>query len=86
MLTDFDITTIYEPAIYKMWEPRCLTILWASTAGYNDSLMLPFTFHGVGYIFPANESVRIDAMDNFLFPARNKPRKGFIYATSRHCM
>jgi hypothetical protein len=27
-----DLTTIYEPIVYKMWEPRRLTTLWASRA------------------------------------------------------
>jgi hypothetical protein len=36
-----NITAISEPIIYKMWEPRRLTNLWASTANYRDS----FTFY-----------------------------------------
>jgi hypothetical protein len=35
------LTAICEPIVYKMWEPRRLTILRASTACYRDS----FTFH-----------------------------------------
>jgi hypothetical protein len=27
-----NLTTICEPIVYKMWEPRRLTTLWASTA------------------------------------------------------
>jgi hypothetical protein len=27
-----NLTAICEPIVYKMWEPRCLTTLWASTA------------------------------------------------------
>jgi hypothetical protein len=38
-----NLTTICEPTVYKMWEPRCLTTLWASTACYRDS----FTFYHV---------------------------------------
>jgi hypothetical protein len=34
-------TAICEPIFYKMWEPRRLTTLWASTDCYRDS----FTFH-----------------------------------------
>jgi hypothetical protein len=34
------LTAICEPIVYKMWEPRRLTTLWASTACYKDS----FTF------------------------------------------
>jgi hypothetical protein len=39
-----DLTAICEPIVYKMWEPRRLTILWASTAYYRDS----FTFSEAG--------------------------------------
>jgi hypothetical protein len=35
-----NLTAIYEAIVYKMWEPRHLTTLWASTACYRDS----FTF------------------------------------------
>jgi hypothetical protein len=38
-----DITAICEQTAYKMWDPRRLTTLWASTAGYRDS----FTFTDV---------------------------------------
>jgi hypothetical protein len=41
-----DLTAIYEPIIYKMWEPRRLTTLWASTACYRDS----FTFYIYVYV------------------------------------
>jgi hypothetical protein len=34
-----------EPIVYKMWEPRRLTALWASTACYRDSFTF-FTFTG----------------------------------------
>jgi hypothetical protein len=32
-----NLTAICEPTAYKMWEPRRLTTLWASTACYRDS-------------------------------------------------
>jgi hypothetical protein len=35
-----DLTTIYEPIVYKLWEPGRLTTVWASTTYYRDS----FTF------------------------------------------
>jgi hypothetical protein len=35
-----NLTAICEPNVYKMWEPRRLTTLWALTACYRDS----FTF------------------------------------------
>jgi hypothetical protein len=36
-----NLTAICEPIVYKMWEPRRLTTLWALTAYYMDS----FTFY-----------------------------------------
>jgi hypothetical protein len=36
-----NLTSICEPIVYKMWDPRRLTTLWASTACYRDS----FTFY-----------------------------------------
>jgi hypothetical protein len=35
-----NLTAICEPIVKKMWEPRRLTALWATTACYRDS----FTF------------------------------------------
>jgi hypothetical protein len=35
-----NITAISETVVWKMWEPRRLTTLWASTACYRDG----FTF------------------------------------------
>jgi hypothetical protein len=32
-----NLTTICEPSVYKMWDPRHLTALWASTACYRGS-------------------------------------------------
>jgi hypothetical protein len=32
---------IFQPVVWKMWDPKRLTILWASTACYGDR----FTFH-----------------------------------------
>jgi hypothetical protein len=34
-----DLTTICEPIVYKMWEPRRLITLWASMACYRDRLV-----------------------------------------------
>jgi hypothetical protein len=31
-----DLTAIFEPIVYKMWEPRRLTTLWASAACCRD--------------------------------------------------
>jgi hypothetical protein len=33
-----DLTAICEPIVWKMWELRGLTILWASTVCYRDSV------------------------------------------------
>jgi hypothetical protein len=33
-----NLTTIYESIVYKMWQPRLLTILLASTTCYRDSV------------------------------------------------
>jgi hypothetical protein len=35
-----NLTAMCEPIVWKMWEPRRLTALWASTACYRDR----FTF------------------------------------------
>jgi hypothetical protein len=35
-----NLAAIYEPIVYKMWEPQHLTTLWVSTATYRES----FTF------------------------------------------
>jgi hypothetical protein len=39
-----DLTAICEPVVWRMWEPRPLTLLRASMACYRDSFtFLPFT-------------------------------------------
>jgi hypothetical protein len=38
-----NLTAICELIVYKMWEPRRLTTLWARTACYRDSFTLFFT-------------------------------------------
>jgi hypothetical protein len=35
-----NLTAVYEPIVYKMWEPQHLTALWVSMTRYRDS----FTF------------------------------------------
>jgi hypothetical protein len=37
-----NITAICEPIVWKMWEPRRLTALWAFTACYGIALLLVF--------------------------------------------
>jgi hypothetical protein len=41
-----DLTAICEPIVYKMWEPRRLTTLWASTACYRDSFTFYYNLRG----------------------------------------
>jgi hypothetical protein len=41
-----NLTATCEPTLWKMWDPRLLTILWASMACYRDS----FTFLCVVFI------------------------------------
>jgi hypothetical protein len=35
-----NLTAICEPIVWKMWEPRRLTALWASAVCYRDSFTL----------------------------------------------
>jgi hypothetical protein len=41
------LTTICVPIVWKMWEPRSLTSVWASKACYRDN----FTFYLYTYLF-----------------------------------
>jgi hypothetical protein len=45
-----NLTAICELIVQKMWEPRCLTTLWASKACYRDS----FTFLQFYILFNGN--------------------------------
>jgi hypothetical protein len=38
-----NLTAIFEPIIWKMWEPRRLTSLWAFTASYSDNFAFFYT-------------------------------------------
>jgi hypothetical protein len=40
-----NLTAICEPIVYKIWEPRRPTTLWAPTACYRDSFTFFFTFY-----------------------------------------
>jgi hypothetical protein len=42
-----NLTTICEPIVQKMWEPRRLTTLWAFTACYRDSFAFCFYLNKV---------------------------------------
>jgi CRISPR-associated Cas5-like protein len=45
-----NLAVICEPIVYKMWDPRRLTILWASTACFRDN----FTFQSqLTFLVPA---------------------------------
>jgi hypothetical protein len=44
-----NLTTIFELIVYKMWEPRHLTTLWASMACYRDSLTFFYPEDGCGW-------------------------------------
>jgi hypothetical protein len=48
---------IYEPIIWKMWEPRHLTTLWASTACYRDSLFFLRSWPNVGTAEGTEENI-----------------------------
>jgi hypothetical protein len=47
-----DLTDIFEPIVYKMWEPRHLKNLWDSTTFYRDNLNTMVKYNGV-YIIVA---------------------------------
>jgi hypothetical protein len=49
-----NLTAVYEPiCLYNMWEPRRLTIPWASTACYKDTFTF-FTFYYSLYVVRHN--------------------------------
>jgi hypothetical protein len=43
-----DLTSIYERIVWKMWESRRLTTLWASTTCYRDSFTFFYLIRGKG--------------------------------------
>jgi hypothetical protein len=57
-----NLTAIGEPIVLKMWEPRRLTTLWASTACYRDSFTFSFfiIIKGIGW-----EVVGLDLSGSF---------------------
>jgi hypothetical protein len=60
-------TAICEPIVYKMWEPRRLTNLWASTACYRDSFTFIFTFNQY-----SSTEHPVSHIDNCIFRKFNK--------------
>jgi hypothetical protein len=53
-----NLTAICEPTVYKMWEPRRLTTLRASTACYRDSFTI--------YCLLGYDAVELDVSDEGL--------------------
>jgi hypothetical protein len=47
------LTAICEPIVYKMWESRRLTPLWASTACYREDFT---TYYNVPYCYNNNKN------------------------------
>jgi hypothetical protein len=37
-----NVTAIYDPIVYKMWDPRPHTTQWATSACYRDSFTFTF--------------------------------------------
>jgi hypothetical protein len=58
-----NLTAICEPTVYKMWESRRLTILWASIAFYRDIFI--FLSHQVERI--AEEHARVTSEITHIF-------------------
>jgi hypothetical protein len=46
-----NLAAICEPIVWKMWEPRCLTTLWAFTAFYRDSFIFIYIYIFDIYIY-----------------------------------
>jgi hypothetical protein len=72
-----NLTDICEPIFYKMWQPRRLTTLWASTACYTDSFTL-FLQSEVVYLFFTMDTVAFHVSNtshsNCNFKARVYPQ------------
>jgi hypothetical protein len=45
-----NLIAISEPIVYKMWEPRRLTTLWASTACHRDSFTFLWRLYEISYL------------------------------------
>jgi hypothetical protein len=43
-----NLTAISGPSVYKMWDPRRLTSLWAYMACYRDRFTLPYQYRFFG--------------------------------------
>jgi hypothetical protein len=61
-----NLTDICEPIVYKMWELRHLTTLWASTACCRDSFVFSyFTTHRIRHI-KLSESNKVLTVQDFI--------------------
>jgi hypothetical protein len=80
-----NLTAICEPTVYKMWEPRRSTNLWASTACYRDSFtFLPFR----AFTFRAETAYHSNGTDRYHCSlAAAVPDSGINTSCSRpeHC-
>jgi hypothetical protein len=62
-----NLTAICEPIVYKMWEPRRLITLWASTACYRDSFtFLPILEYPDLYLDTFKLPIHIMSIQNIL--------------------
>jgi hypothetical protein len=52
-----NLTVIYEPIVYKVWEPRRLTTLMASTACYRGSFTFSITWRLRKLVYPVLSQV-----------------------------
>jgi hypothetical protein len=52
-----NLTAICEPIVWKMWEPRRLTTLWASEACYRDSFIFSLSFNITNFFLYAEPLV-----------------------------
>jgi hypothetical protein len=53
-----NLTTICEPILQKMWQPRSLTTLWAFTACYRDNFTFCSASHTNGSVSQPYEPPR----------------------------
>jgi hypothetical protein len=44
------LAAICVPVVWKMWEPRLLTNLWASTTCYSDSFTFSYFYFKIGLL------------------------------------
>jgi hypothetical protein len=66
-----NLAAICELIFYRMWEPRCLITLWASTACYRESFILPWGPSGGPPRAAVGETLLLvsNYQHTFLFPS-----------------